>query len=398
VPYLTPPDVPEERDCRALLIPKSTDWLAIFGGALTELSKTWNWQQEGITIDEALEVVNEVIAGFYAGCTDSGCTLPDGDPIIHLNSDYEMEQLVDGEWVPPQGDYELPPTPPREESTPEDRICMAAANAVNCLRLLYEGLSDAYNEGLTETEAVGFIILIIIGIIGSVFGLALAALIKLLAIIFTEIYLTVEFITADLWTLDFTHKLVCMFIGCASESGDVVHFDIPCVVGKIAEATTPDWDLAELRLLLQLGAIFNMLGTEAIDAAGATTAVEEYDCTDCACTYELYDGCGYSTITNIGGRRWRVVCGDTGGGNVSACVNIVGGAGCFCYCNLVVTGTISYTDVTNCDSINRVGMPSPCGGGAHRTDIFSWFIQSNSGPLTLEFDVYCNSDDVGCTS
>lgn len=281
MPYLTPGDVPEETDCRSLLIPASSDWLAIFSGALTELTKTWNWQQEGITVDEALAVVKAVIDGYYEGCTDN-CTLPGGGPIFRINpTTYLIEQLVDGEWVPPQGDYELPPTPAREEPTADERRCLAAANAVNALQILYEQLSDSYNEGQEESVALAAFVAAVIGVIGAVFGLVVAPLLVLYALIFAEVYATVEFITADLWDETFTDKLRCFFYECASDSDDVVHFDMPCIVGKIAEASEVDWGFAEIRLLLQVGGIMNMLGSQAIDAAGATTAVEIADCDDC---------------------------------------------------------------------------------------------------------------------
>lgn len=283
MPYLTPDSVPEERDCRALLIPASSDWLAIFSGALTELAKSYNWQQQGITVDAALEVVNEVINGYYDGCANSGCTLPGGMGILRLNPETGMiEQLVNGEWVTPIGDYELPPTPPRTEPTAEERRCLAAANVVNALEIMYEELTDAFSEGESTLEALGTLVGVVIGLLAAVFGSVLLALAAIVAILFETIYETIEFVGADLWTADFTDKLRCFFYECASDDGDVIHFDYQCVINKIGAATEIDWSFNELRLLLQVGYLLNMLGSQTLDAAGALTAVDTADCGDCS--------------------------------------------------------------------------------------------------------------------
>jgi len=66
MPYLTPQDLPEGDDCRPLSIPASTEWLALFGGALTELTKKYNWQDSGgLTVDETVEKMTEIIDAWY---------------------------------------------------------------------------------------------------------------------------------------------------------------------------------------------------------------------------------------------------------------------------------------------------------------------------------------------
>lgn len=395
VPYLTPEDVPEGRDCRALLIPASTDWLAIFSGALTELSKEWNWEQQGITVDEALVVVAEVINGYYDGCVNSGCTLPGGGGIFRLNENWQIEQLVDGEWVPPQGDYELPPTPAREEPTEQDRICLAAANAVNALAILYEQLSDSYALGQETSVAMAAFVTAVAGGIGAAFGLVVAPLLALYAIIFTEVYLTVEFLTADLWTEEFTEKLICYFVECASEpTEDVVHFDIPCIVGKIAETTDFDWTFSEVRLLLQVGGILNMIGSQAVDQAGGATAIETADCTCGACEIVLEETCGYGTVENIGGNRWRITAlfVDT---NYAVCVAAVGEE-CWGYTDIdFVSGVPDYQDFLDCASASHVGQPGGCTGDpdtGQPTDIKTWFLASSTASFVVELTAHCHED------
>lgn len=283
MPYLTPPSTPEGRDCRALLIPSSSDWLAIFGGALTELSLRWNWEQQGISVDDALAVVSEVLEGFYTGCVNSGCQQPGDLPVVRVNPDtWRIEQLVNGEWVEPQGEYALPPTPARTESTPEERQCLAAANAVNALHTLYEDLSDSWGEALSLEATINSFMAVLIGIVGTAFALPVAALIGIFVALMAVVYETIEYITADLWDTNFTDLLECIFYECSSEIDDVVHFDIQCIINKIGSDVT--WDLyteTQIRLLLQVSYLLNVLGSQTIDAAGATTAIASADCDDC---------------------------------------------------------------------------------------------------------------------
>lgn len=282
MPYLTPDSIPEGDDCRPLSIPASSEWLAFFGGALTELTKTYNWQLWGaVSVEDTVAKMQEIIDAWYTTpCED--CELPIGTPVFRLDPDTgEIQQLVDGEWVEPTGDYALPPTPAREESTPVERRCFAAANAANALKILYEQLADDFALGLTQLEAQVSFAAAVTGAIGAAFGLITAPLLTLAGVMFGIVYITTEFLTADLWDETFEEKLKCFFYECASDTDDVIHFDLNCVFGKIAASTTIDWTADELRLLLQIGTIMNMLGSQAIDAAGATTAIETADCEEC---------------------------------------------------------------------------------------------------------------------
>lgn len=340
MPYLTPPNVPEERDCRALLIPASTDWLALFGGALTELSLRWNWEQEGITVDQALAVVAEVLNGFYAGCGESGCNIPGGGHVVRLNPDTgEIEELINGDWVEPQGDYALPPTPAREEPTPEERRCLAAANAENALHLLYESLADSWGEALSLQDAINAMMAVLIGIVGTAFGLPVAALIAVFVILMSVVYETIEFVTADLWDEDFSNVLRCYLYECALDNAGVVHFDYQCVINKIGAGVTFDWTTEnQVRLLLQVSYLLNVLGSQTIDAAGAATAIVSADCDTCSndwCfTFDMTlvdaDGVGYSTngctAAWLSGLGWYAEkgggCAPLNGQSVLSAVNI----------------------------------------------------------------------------
>lgn len=302
MPYITPPSTPESTTCRALLIPDSSEWLAIFGGALTELIYKYNWEQvTGITVDDAVQTAITVINGFYDGCAVSGCTLPEGDGIFRINPDtQELEQLVNGEWVEPTGEYTLPPTPARTEPTAEERKCLAAANAAYAFEMMYEELADAYADDLATAEAIVLFVSIIIGIIGGIFGIAITALIALIGSLFGVFYLAFEHLTSDMWDSEFTEKFQCLLYECATDDGEVVHFDMNCALEKMLKASILEWSAPQLLVLLQIGTMVQFLGAQAIDALGATTAVETADCDDCE------GGCGL-LITFEPEQPWSVV-------------------------------------------------------------------------------------------
>lgn len=300
MPYLTPPDVPEERDCRALLIPASTDWLALFGGALTELSLRWNWEQEGITVDQALAVVAEVINGFYAGCMDSGCTVEGGYRVIRINEHGEIEEWDGDEWTPGTGDYALPLPDPRTGGTADEQICLAAANAVNVLHELYDNISESFNAGLTEAAALASLIALIIELIGVEVAPIAFAVAQFFLAVFSLLFSALSYLFADLWDDDFERQMKCFLVDCASNDAGVVTFDWDCF-NEHLNSLANDFGLSEvqLRLYIQVGYLLYFIGGgSALDLAGRTTAITSADC-DCAvfhCHYFdfLVDDGGFS--------------------------------------------------------------------------------------------------------
>jgi len=283
MPYLTPEDFGEGDNCRPLSIPATSEWLAIVSGALTELTKGYNWEAFGaLTVEECTERMQEMIAAYYDDPCGSTCDIGEGLPPFRLNQEGHIEQLIDGEWLPPEGEYEIPAVPSRGESTPEDRRCLAAANAANVLEQVYESLTESFSEDRTLEEAVGFVI----GILATKFFWVapIAAGMALLALAAMEIvYLLVEFFTADLWDSDFTDALRCILYDCSIDTGSVVTFDYSCVQGKLQKTLLyADLSLAQIRLLIQISYLLNALGgVDALNAAGATTEIDEAECDEC---------------------------------------------------------------------------------------------------------------------
>lgn len=284
--YLTPDDIPEDDVCRPLSIPASSDWLAFFGGALTELTKTYNWQQWGtLSVDDTVAKMQEIVDNWYAGAC---CALPDGSPFFRLGLNGNIEQFVNGEWVAPVGDWALPMIPARTEPTAQERRCLAAANAAYALQLLYEDLADSFADTLSEVDAAVKLAVAVGGGIALLFGLITAAILQSAGFVFAGVYAAVEFITIDVWDEDFTDTLRCLLYNCSTDDGSVVHFDYVCVNENLFNATELfDITLNQQRLFFQLAVMLSWLGNEALDYAGTATAIEEADCADCV-TCETY--------------------------------------------------------------------------------------------------------------
>lgn len=344
MPYLTPDDLPEERDCRALLIPANADWLAIVSGALTELVKVYNWEQGGsVTVSDAVQAMQDMIDQYYLGCIGE-CELPEGGAIIRVSPDGTLEQLVDGEWVAPTGDYEIPPTPAREEPTAEERRCLAAANAAATLKVFYEDVADAWAHSLSVADAQVQLTATIVGAVGLVFGLISGSVIAFAGAIWAAAYELVEFVTADVWTSGFDQELQCVLYDCTSDDAGVVHFDYNCVLEALAHRVDIfDPTISELRLFGQVAWLLSQIGVEGLDAAGATTAVETAEC-ECEWCIEWLPEHGTDwelvafsgvTATYEGG---KFVGASTGGGSSAG--------GVLLKALLEVTGTVTHFEIS----------------------------------------------------
>jgi len=284
--YLTPPDIPEGLTCRTLKMPASKEWLGIFNSALLTTVQNWQWEQVNstdLTIDEAVAQCQVILDQFWADSDCEACRQPGGMPFIRIALDGSTEEFIDGEWAAPTGDYAVPPITPREGGTPDDQMCLAAKNAMNTLKLLYENLTDSYNDGLTEGEALTQLLIAIETEIAAAVALWAAAIIAVVGLLFGIIYGTLQYITADLWTSDFDRALTCILLSCAANDAGVVTFDYDCVINALAAQTDPFGDLTfdQLRLFGQLAYILQFIGGDGLNLAGATTAISDDNC-DCA--------------------------------------------------------------------------------------------------------------------
>lgn len=290
MPYLTPDEIPEGDVCRPLFIPDSTDWLAIVSGALTELTKSWNWEQFGtVTVEEATERMGALVAQYYDELCSS-CVQPGGEPIVGLD-DLGSWRMLDGDtWIAPIGDYAIPAQTARTETTAEERRCLAAKNAVNVLAALYEVTTDAFEDGATVAEfaielgvAIGLAIVLPIGAVA-------AAAIAIGIFALREFFQFADFITEDFWTAQYTTKLECIFFEHATDASGVVSFDFNAIYEEIWNTQTFDLSLQGIRLAGQVQYLMRIIGAEGVNLAGETTAITDSDCSYCICDWHVvYD-------------------------------------------------------------------------------------------------------------
>jgi len=97
------------------------------------------------------------------------------------------------------------------------------------------------------------------------------------------LYGTLEFVGADLWDDDFTNVLTCILTDCATNDGGVVTFDWDCFNNALAaQVTIVPLTFDQLRLFGQIEYLLLVIGgVDALNTAGATTAITDDDCSFC---------------------------------------------------------------------------------------------------------------------
>jgi len=284
MPWLTPDSIPESDTCRSLFIPADSTWLALVSGALTELTKAYNWQQFGsLTVDETVAKMESIIASYYSEPCAT-CFTPGGYRVARISPDGHLQLLDEnGDWVDGTGDYYIPPPEARTDGTMQDQNCLAAKNAVNVLQLLYENLTDSWNENLQAAEAATAFILSATALVGFEFAPITWSIVAFLTPVFTALYSALAFLGADLWDDDVTHQIECFLLDCASNDAGVVTFDWDCFNGHL-NSLANDFSLTEeqLRLYLQIAFILYFIGgADGLNLAGRTTAITDDDCSFC---------------------------------------------------------------------------------------------------------------------
>lgn len=252
-------------------------------GALEPLVNAYNFYESGdLTPDEAAELFRQIVQD--APYNLKTCANPAGGKIIRVAPNGHVEQLSDANtWETPDGDYTIPPIPERTDGTPQDQMCLAAKNAANVLQLLYENITDSFNADLDTAEAQTALVLGIISLIGAEFAPITFALVTFFGIVFSVLYGLLEAIGADLWDADFTDSLVCILKNCATNDAGVVTFDWDCFNNALAAQTTVvPLTFDQLRLFGQIQYLLLVIGgVDALNTAGATTAITDDDCSAC---------------------------------------------------------------------------------------------------------------------
>lgn len=294
MPYLTPSELPEDNTCRVLLIPDNYEWDAIVYGALSELAKDYNWEAYGaVTVAQAVTTTQAMLDGYAASsCSElgGGCELLDGSLTLRLGIGGSVEQWDGENWVEPTGDYEQPPIPPRTETTEDEKRCLAAANAVAVYAELYEVTTDAATSFEFLDEFLDAVFAGIDTWVGIWAGETAKSFAQLGAWAVSKFFYVWETITEDYWDEDFEVEFACILYNNATVNGDgSVSFDYDSVMSELQIFALNSFSLNYVSLWLQLEYLFYFAaGGDGLNAAGGTTAVEEYDCDDCEDTVWCY--------------------------------------------------------------------------------------------------------------
>jgi len=285
--FLTPPTLPEANTCRSITIPNDKLWLGIFNSALLDTTYAYNFTQVNatdLTPEETAEICRQIVWDYFESACGGGgeCVIPGTDmPPFRIGIGGHIEQLQGGAWIEPEGDYYLPPPPPRTNPSEIDRICLAARNAVNALEQLYEQMLDDYQNDIDPIAAIasmgakwGVVVLAAAGLVSA--GLALIAY-----GVFTLFYQALEFLTQDMWNEEFSEAFTCILVEIANDTSSVVTFDYDLLLEKLANAQDITQHPQHILLFGQLWYMFQWIGQEGLNLAGATTAITDPDCSYC---------------------------------------------------------------------------------------------------------------------
>ena len=295
--YLTPNSIEGGTDDQCRLFRLPLELVPYLTGAIAPLTEPWRWEQFGtMTVEEAAERWAAILQSVEETCGGDEpviCDIP-ADPdlgvefrirIIRRGAGGHTEELVDGEWVTPTGDYEVPPLPAREEATEVDRLCLAAANASNVLATMYEEITDAIAIELSAASVFGAIYDYAIAVLGLFAGATAAAYASLGKTFFDIFVETADTLGSDVWNADFTEELTCFMLAYAQDDGfGHITFEWPVMRSAITEEfikAGSEFDIDRGLLWGQVGYLFDILAADGIDAAGATTAIDEYECDNC---------------------------------------------------------------------------------------------------------------------
>jgi len=302
MPWLTPDSIPEDDDCRPLSIPASSAWLALVSGALTELTKPYNWQKFGtLTVQETVDRMQGIVDDYY----NSPCALcltPGDYRVTRISSTGHLQELSpSGDWQDATGDYVIPAPDARTGGTETDQNCLAAKNATNVLSQLYESLSESHSSELSTDEAITAFIAAVVAIVGFEFAPITWSLAALGFVAFEALFKALEYITADLWTADFSKEFECLLLNCAVNTSGVVTFDWDCFNSALL-AQVNDMGLSEvqMRLYVQIGYMIHFIGgVDGLNLAARTTDITNDDCSFCVewcVAYDLTDNDGGFTL------------------------------------------------------------------------------------------------------
>lgn len=267
MPYLTPPSIPEGTVCRPLFIPASSEWLAIVSGAITELTKTWNWEQFGVSVEDTLAAVQVMVDAYYAQeneCVNPNCPCP---PIYRTGSLGQQQVSLDGmeTWQ----DVALPPLPTPTPISGQSDQCLSARNAIEVVFQTYSVVIDEFNNGVT----------ILVGLAALISTLALMIFyppaVAIVWTFFVELWAVLEFLTAGDWTSGFTEEITCIVYNHISIVDGVYQADFEAMMAEIGD------HLEDNQIWAAAYYIILAAGEYSFQQALQTRSIQSWDCSEC---------------------------------------------------------------------------------------------------------------------
>lgn len=277
--WLTPnAPLPSDKVCRRILIPADLQIIAAVNGALLELTKNYNWGQFG---SASPEEVAEAMLSMYLDYVSEPCEGGGCRRIYRIGQGGQIERSDDAGETWESAADEIPPTPARTEPTEGERLCNAAANAVNVLHQTYEEMIDAWQLDSSVDFGIGAFATILGLLVGSWLGVVTAAAIPFVWELFGGVYTTIGTFLQDAWDSDFTEALTCLFQEAATDNEGVVTFDWNEISQGLADRAGQSFSPEDALLWAQLNYMVLFIGVEGLNAAGALTAVVG-DCDNCS--------------------------------------------------------------------------------------------------------------------
>lgn len=292
--FRTPTTLPEETQCRGLVIPASQEWLGLFSGALLESTHAWNYDQvesTDLTPEETAAKCYEIFTAWLdSECGGGGgpeecpaVALPTGQKIYRTSPTSGRWEVLDPvfgmTWAEPTGGESIPWPDPRPEETEALQKCGASSNVVNALHELYDSIVTFYNDEVTDLEAQAEVAAQIAVSIGSVFGPISATFLTLSGAAWEAFKLILAELTTDDWTPEFTEILTCIFEKHIELVDGVATWNVSSVAADLVGFLLPVID-EHVRVRWQVWYLMQCVGAQGLTAASAREDVDG-DCATC---------------------------------------------------------------------------------------------------------------------
>jgi len=278
MPYLTPDAPPDDTVCFTLKIPNDVAWIGIVKGAISELIKSYNFEDFGdySSADTALRFLQMYEEFAFSEC-DMGCCY---DTVLHRTTTAgAMEISIDGgvTWTPDPEDPRstvstLPAPVPAGVSGTK---CDAASNGKQHLEDMILGASTSLDTATTVIELVTDLLLLLLAAL--FLPEALPVLIPLLITTSVALFALGKTAFDAYWTTDEKDKILCALYCYISDDGDFNETTFAQVIARLTTDLTPsaakDWFINEI----------NVMGFRGLNNLCAYGSSADSDCSSCTC-------------------------------------------------------------------------------------------------------------------